>query len=159
MKTVAFRSLLLIILTGTLFSCSKKVVKEKDIVHIPTDSVYMYALVDSLSFTASSTGGVFSTEANYSVSMNSFLALSAKTGPDSNDKTISLRIDNFLNQPGTYIISPTTGGKASYSRNMKEVEIADSGKIVITSMGKSIKGTFYFYTEHFTVLNGSFSAQ
>jgi hypothetical protein len=159
MRTATFRTLFLLAITAIAFSCTKKVVKEKDIVHIPTDSVYMYASVDSLSFTASSTGGVFSTEANYSVSMNSFLALSAKTGPDSNDKCISLRIDNFLNQPGEYIISPTSGGKASYSKNMKEVETADSGKIIITSMGKSIKGTFYFYTEHFTVLNGSFSAQ
>ena len=135
-----------------LISCDKKKKKE-EVAIIPTDSVYFYAVVDSLTFTSSNT------KALYFNTNNPYLTITGQTGPDSNDKTISLRIDNFLNQAGVYPISNLSDAKASYSKNNKSSETADSGRIVIYSIGKSIRGSFSFYTEHHMISSGTFSAQ
>jgi hypothetical protein len=153
MKLVVVSILLCSVFISSLFSCKKKTEDPKDAVVVATDSVYSYAKVDGLNFTGSTT------DATYYHGDNPYLVFHAETGPASNHKIISFRIDNFLNKPGEFVIGDSTDVKASYSTNDSTVEVAYAGKIIITSMEKSVRGTFYFTTEHHSILSGSFSAQ
>lgn len=159
MTSAIRHTILLLALSAAVFSCKKKAGDKKEDIKVTTDSLYLQAVVDSLVFTSAATEGLYSGQSSYWIATKSYLDIVARTGPDSTDKTISLRIDNFPHQTGEYIISPSTGGKASYSINNKKTEVADSGKITITHLGETVKGTFYFYTPKHKIFGGIFSAQ
>ena len=157
MRSAIIYTVLVMLMAPAAFSCKKKATEAP--VEVTTDSLYLHAIVDSLTFTSSATEGTYSGQSSYWVSTKAYLNIVARTGPDSTDGTISLRLDDFPHQVGEYIISPATGNKASYAKNDKKVETADSGKITITAIGQSVKGTFYFYTEHHVIKGGTFRAQ
>jgi hypothetical protein len=156
MKPVLY-TILIIFLVPAIFSCKKK--KTEAPVEVFTDSLYLQANVDGMTFTSAATEGVYSGQSSYWVSTKAYLQIVARTGPDTNDGSISLRIDNFPNKTGDYIISPATSAKASYGKRDSKVETADSGKITIYEIGQSVKGVFYFYTANHRVTGGYFAAQ
>ncbi|MBL7719593.1 MAG: hypothetical protein JNL72_12200 [Flavipsychrobacter sp.] len=154
MKQSLLYTILFFAFVGVLSSCDKKKSKDKNTTLAATDSIYFYALVDTFTFTGINAKAVYAGGAD-----NPYVIITSETGTDSTDKVISLRIDNFAHQPGTYTISPGGDAKASYKRSSKKTEYADSGRITIHSIGNSLRGSFYFYTEHHRVSGGTFSAQ
>jgi hypothetical protein len=154
----ALYTILFILMMPAIVSCKKKKVVAP--VEVSTDSLYLQAVVDSFTFTAATTTGVYSGQSSYWVSTKAYLQIVARTGPDSTDGTISIRLDNWPHQTGDYIISSLyPNNKASYAKTDKKVETADSGRVTITEIGKAVKGRFYFYTKNHQVSSGYFSAQ
>ena len=139
-------------LATSFYSCDKKK-DETDVVATTTDSVFAYATVNGEDFTAATS------EVDIYYDDKPYLVFVAETGPEQNHKKISFRIDNFPYTPGEYYISDTSNAKALFSKNDSASDVALTGKIVITEMSKSIKGSFYFNTANYTVDSGRFSAQ
>ncbi len=134
-----------------LYSCDKK--KDPVAPQVATDSVYTYALVNGETFTSSTSDlSIYHTDEPY-------LIFTAETGPDQNHKKISFRIDDFHYLPGDYYISDTSNTKALFSKNDSVSDVALSGKVTIKVFDKSVRGTFYFTTNNYTVTEGSFAAQ
>ncbi len=151
MKRLLF--LLFIVSLGfSFYSCDKK---KKDPIapQVATDSVYTYALVNGETFTSSTSDlNIYHTDEPY-------LVFTAETGPDQNHKKISIRIDDFHYQPGDYYISDTSNTKALFSKNDSVSDVATSGMVRISVLDKSVRGTFYFSTDNYTVTDGKFAAQ
>jgi hypothetical protein len=150
MKSAVIHSICLLVLIPAIFSCKKK--KKEEVPFMPTDSLYMFARVNAMTFTASTSEALFSPNGAY-------ITIKARTGPDTLDESIILQIDDFANRPGTYSLAPGGRARAYYGYRDSEVEVADSGQITIDSLGQAIRGTFYFYTEKYRVTGGVFNVQ